>query len=1569
MKFLLRVIFFFLFLNLSVLPVFSLDEEYEEIDIEELRRRIFNEDPSEFLNYSIGDANVSLFFTGSWMGGFTFNPGFSKSPFGLSFSSPETPFLFKQEADITLSLWINDKWFVEANFLDTGSLAGSNLINTYRAGYEGFPGDFFQYAGIGNTGLDFPSFANLDLGGESPSSFGFYSRFGPENLTFHSLVRYDFASREERLFSGGRERTYHDMSPDNFLRGVSFVLPDTDISTDIIVYIEDEVNGVITDVSGRRWRIALPGEYAAGRTVGLLELSQKPDAMVAVYYSDGNYDTADFLDDVKNIFDDKIDLSNYPRKINFGGISALLIYEPGTFSPFEKLNAYRAPQNAAQNASLVVRSTGIEIKGFQLIQRSGALLELLISESDALLGSRSIYELLRDGTASDRRSLENMWPLAEDYPEIYIPPVNLFTQDMSIRFTSYSSVHGFYIGADVISGSVQVWRNGVQESGFSYNSSTGEVTINGNVSENDLVRITYLRKNSTSGAGSIAAGFGVIYDNKPFSAQAAAGIRWNITSDVFSEKDHSNMGTIGISAKAAWDYDFLSAHIAAAFTYAQTDTTGLYRVAGMEGNESVLYLPPESSFISNPPTSSYTSSLANSDLKADERADLTYRNYYDNNFLGSSLKPVEWNAPVVSGINRPYPVKDNYLNRQLITAEFTLDSTRNWTGFQVPLVYGSEIMPRAQVIEIPFRLYDFSGSTSDLKIIVQIGSLSSRDSAFTENPDLIWEEFIYPNNNPSNVEIIQDGQYQITRIRLSDDDRRRLTDVKFLRIIIVNESGVQISGRFMLAPPVIRGSSFRAVNFEDGIIKADNGNVFAAEVLDAAAEDLLNNNIVSRLHSNRNTQRALKIEWEDLEHGAGVDSRFQNIPLSDYRQLSFFFRPVYTVKTDDELRFVIASGPDSIDTPQLSAVIPMIVFTNNKWSKVTICYQGSGAGVYVDGSLVATATVDYNPHYVSFNETGRTSYIAILLDPVSNPPLNNGFVYIDEIILEDAIKLYRMNAGASFEYSKPGTLVSFNSLTVLSNFSFFSKLESEARIENQSADNQIQAGVTGRTGASVSLLGARITGNFSFNASAGLFDWNADHAVSRTFGLFSVNEKFYTSPAAQTTRHNIRLSFNSGFHADFSASSLLESSRLRQNWTFDIGYRSPNELIPVISLKTDASNVFPGTYNDNNYAFLWLSAWEDLLPNTGSQAQSRREGFQITLTQRTRPVGAVLTLDGRVNYTDANNVLNMENSNFISIPVILDKININFRAGRSFSRSLNYKSGDILNDTGKFTQFIDDSLVFWSVFPFYSMFADNIHNAMDKSTYDSPSSDLIFFMSFKDHFSAVVNLPASYNLASLFIPVSLSLRLERSLVQRMDTRSDILNISGSLRFSSINLFGAMGYKPVFSFYMADEFTHIIDAGFVIPKEGNYTWRAQSAISAGFRGFTGGVLSFKNTLSLRTNGWTESFISQWETPTNRSLTSILYDLIASSLKKQSAWLLFAVLFDSEYEQMRRESFEISFNKTDNYLSWNAAASHEEIVRILGRLNFSTFIKLALNQNIQTSVFSFNLQLGINLRIIF
>ena len=68
----------------------------------------------ELLNLSLGDSSVSLILAGRWKGTLEAGWGFALTPLGTTAITGDNPF-FAQEGDLTLSLWMMDRWFVEAS--------------------------------------------------------------------------------------------------------------------------------------------------------------------------------------------------------------------------------------------------------------------------------------------------------------------------------------------------------------------------------------------------------------------------------------------------------------------------------------------------------------------------------------------------------------------------------------------------------------------------------------------------------------------------------------------------------------------------------------------------------------------------------------------------------------------------------------------------------------------------------------------------------------------------------------------------------------------------------------------------------------------------------------------------------------------------------------------------------------------------------------------------------------------------------------------------------------------------------------------------------------------------------------------------------------------------------------------------------------------------------------------------------------------------------------------------------------------------------------------------------------
>ncbi|MDR2618679.1 MAG: hypothetical protein LBC62_07390, partial [Treponema sp.] len=1361
---------------------------------------------------------------------------------------------------------------------------------------------------------------------------------------------------------------------------------------------------------------------------------------------------SDYLGEVQSHFDltgRELDLKYYPQSggaagtgkpgaVSIGGVPALVVYEPGTFSPFERQNRYRAQWGSSADAALVRLSSGERVRGFEVLSLEDAS-ALLPGEEDSKV-RRGLYELVRDGASPSGRETAGRWPLAEAagteaWPELYLPGKQVFTGDIGIRFTNYGTPDVFFIGSDAVPGSVQVFRGGIAEPRFSYSPSTGIVSLSNPPGFNEIIRITYLRRSDERRTGSFAAGLGAFWDpDGPFSSRIGLGLRWNIENGSYSEAGTASPGTVGLGAEGRWDYDRLKAALTLGLGFEQPDTTGLYRAAGMEGNEIVLSLPSGNSFISEVPGTPPGFSTGN-------RAPLVYRSYRETSVIGtSSLTDIESGAGIVSGESGPYAAMDRNFSTQILAAEFELTGENYWTGFETPLGLDGAILERAKEIVVPFRLYGFSGATDKLTVTFQAGSLSGKGSGNPENPELIMEKSLFIGTSSSGSDIY-DTSPRLISFSLDDEDRRKLQNAAYLRVLVSAPglgSGETVSGRVLLAPPVVKGAGFRPVRIDgDRVEPAEDlgtkPSVAVREHTDTSLEAKYGDTI-SRLHSGGGRQRVLELQWEHFDDpslngpGAGADSRLGTVPLSNYRSLQFFMRRPKALDDSEQgtlnqakLRFFLGSGPQSPGRSRetaLDAVVPLSEFTAGpgEWVKVEIRYRGDSTGVFIDNEKAKSGSLTYHPEVWGAQSPSdpagtKSAYIAFFIipgEPSSGLPdgLPDGITAFDEVLLEDAVPSYRLNTGGSVEWRIPGTVAAIRGTPVVSDILLQAALESGAQ-GNPFDQGPGVFGMNGSSRGEASVLGARLSLHYSYALTAGNeesgagreFSWRAGHGVSRSWGPFSVSETFNDSPGDKAMDHRVSLDFSSVFRSSLSGEVSYQDERLRRKWNAGIGVK-PRES--PLNMSVDAGAEWTGNSdgpgeNLENYGLAWIDSWEPLVPDWGFGASRRDSKGSFITALETLPLGARLTLEGSAGFIEANKTTQAVSLGRLDLPWVPEFRNRQYRflfkGEREFRRSLFYESRDFRDDAARYGESVKDSLPLMFSLPFYSLGDPVLGDSMVKansgytfsgssasgSDYRDPS---LGYSRFSDRFETSLQMPADYGLSSFFIPSLISARIGRTLEQKMDTPLDTLSLGGGLRFQAVNMFGAFGAAPVFSFYQSDEFSHSVEGTASFPKGEKTSWTIRADQAASFHGFAGSELSLDNAFTVNSSSsvsrkarWTESLSVKWTVPAEKTLLSFIYEGVMGFANRRNSWLTLADIAGSDYEKLRIETLEFSYEHdpgsgaNDSLTRFSIILGHESVVRISGRLNLSVFAKLNCSEDLSTRVLSFLASLGTSLSVTF
>lgn len=375
------------------------------------------EAPQAVFEYSIDNVDVSFFLLGDWEAKLGFAAGVSWTPrsdgsYEQQITPPSqlqsTP--LKNIVDLVTSLWINNNFFFEASFR-SGFTDNSILIGYYGEG-------LLREVKIGNTDIGIQAYPFLRIVKGVTGSPGIVTTLATDSTVHEFVLRYDASNEVRRNFIGSSEYIIENRAVSEYVRGKHFLLPDQD-PQNLQVWLE-EASGVFgsetaSDNLGSSYRLLIAGEdYGLISNLGELHINPElPEGRILLHYSSGgssvsannhlgNIPIARLDNSSPEIsresvrfslmpggdFDEHfvkplnelmgfspalpgISIGSYSREID--GQKALVLYEPGLFSPFEIQAFYTVATQVEDvllrgktRASLPFRSTD---SGIQLSAR------------------------------------------------------------------------------------------------------------------------------------------------------------------------------------------------------------------------------------------------------------------------------------------------------------------------------------------------------------------------------------------------------------------------------------------------------------------------------------------------------------------------------------------------------------------------------------------------------------------------------------------------------------------------------------------------------------------------------------------------------------------------------------------------------------------------------------------------------------------------------------------------------------------------------------------------------------------------------------------------------------------------------------------------------------------------------------------------------------------------------------------------------------------------------------------------------------------------------------------------
>lgn len=1414
------------------------------------------ESPSALFASEIGDTDVDLFFTGFWkaslMGSFSFGYDSDQGTLVPAVFPDFAPgFLFRQIPDLTLSLWIREKYFFETTIQEDSSL------NTFMLGYRGAQDEFLRSVLIGNTGVQMGTYGFLNFPDQPSNSLGASAFMRSESTVHELMIRYEPSETTTVTFLGNNRREETLVGLPEYLSDRRFLLPDGNVEG-LIIYIQD-TEGTLSGGDGNRYRRLEPGEAYVSETDGLIEFVEPRTGRVLVYYTKGPDEVGDpalgtgFLagedGNIIDITQPAVDFAfgitylNIPPgdwgwQVTIEGNDALMIFEPGSFSPFALLNTYSLPENAP--AEEWRNSCVLLPKDDRYADGSAVPISV-----DTGAGFFTV-----ESAGSDLRDPARRYPFVVEYPLLYGPKREISEGYYGevLELTVLEPAEGFFIDPGAVPGSVSVRINGIAEPRFTVDYAVGEVTLGRRIFPEDTVEITYRTTGPGSG-GNIMMGIGNRFVLNPaWEIDLALGLNWNLASGSYTTRPGENPGSVLLTSGFSYGSDRFNASFDAGLSFATSDTGGLFRGPGMEEGGFYIGITEKNIYPSSVPASN----VGGHAVGRANRGRLIYTNFRTSSLLtGSVLMPYTWDAPADQVYSyetgqKPGPAAagsgGSSADNTVMVMDFEVSSSNHWVGAQIPLTADGGYIDLSGAESLSFywlgedlpadlecyvhlgaagedldddgildkesgpyaRGFPFNDPANGAVLLVGTGPDNGGDGV-VDSEDMNGNGILDAERNDQLVEKgvspLPGSSWTLAEVSFDSADRDRLHAVSAFRIVLVYTGTGDASGRLMVGGISVESSPYYGEADPPGTIKLRELYEFQVsppppQLLTEAFPEVLND-----FHPGDSSQKVLEIEWSNMDPGEEWTATGYTtpLPLEEYRNLEFYYRLPHVLPASGGTISVEITGSDGSG---LKVGLPAEV--RDEWAKVSVDLAGDT--VLVNGSDFPGASVTRT------DTTGTLSKIVI-----RGTGTTDGTMYIDEIHLKNAHIAVSAGAAGEAEYTYNGELVSINGVPVVSNL----RLREQTafigdRFASGFAESYAPGSISTATEAEADILFVGTAIDFELLWAPPRLSLSGGHEL--TIPSIPSPVVFTDRYSRQHDGEDYSFSRSNSLIVDiFGAAGLtlvqetaLLSNTLTQGWSGGI---VTTLSVPVtFSADTSFEQVSAGYAEPiSNYFAGWITGYRFFAPWHGDPAPEQAWEADAGLRIDTLPVGG--RLDHVLGFRQYGAAARRQR-NYASVAgelpmVFLAETPAEWTLTPRYGRS----SAHIMDTPGargfgtgffRFGTGYAAAEYFYGSIPFYEIFAP-----VQGDYFTSGSSD---FLDADYTAEAGLNLSrlSSSRIMDLFVPSAAGLGFIRALERRGINIEDTLTWDLSLRMTALNLFGRRGLRPLVRFYETDEFTTLIE---------------------------------------------------------------------------------------------------------------------------------------------------------------
>jgi hypothetical protein len=626
---------------------------------------------------------------------------------------------------------IGDRLFIEFNYDSKRSEGGiGEEKNIYSVMYRGKDDEFLKEATLGNKYLSIEDTRYIPIDEGNQDSFAVRALAGTGRLSLEGLFRYNVALDGSKSFTGFKKGVDMSALDIDYVKGVYFFLPDTQIDESSLLLYSSAEDGYDITVDGKKFTLLQRGEGydfdPSDGTISLMNSLDLDDELI-VYYEKSGVGVGDSSLGQNAIIDyDGVDPDG--GRTDFNETAYPEYFDTGKTYLYLKKQAFNSYWEM-KNVYFLEELEGSSVYDLQveLFLTGGGGVN---SNYDDLLGNYEVdptrgairFNFSDESFNPGGGFYPRPFPGVEPFGSTYTPPdptkpfdptnpiyggINYPAWDKSINtlhITYGFYAESFFLDFDLVPGSVQVTVNGrvLESKYYDVDHAFGIVTFEqGVINPSSNIEFAYKYTPFGGGDRDILAAAGVKYEGERFRAKNLTSFKTAIMGeeapDIESERKSvvKNATAVSFSLGAGEEEEGLYAHVDSeiAFSVTNKNMYGSAVIADMEGGEytRTVSLTDSNWMVA---TKSREMDLLN-DPYLGTRGNVLYKNYWlESFFYGDVLQTLSWNIPdshvfeysekagPYNTADRPTGGEDSSL---VIDYDFGTDSTNPYIAVVTPL--------------------------------------------------------------------------------------------------------------------------------------------------------------------------------------------------------------------------------------------------------------------------------------------------------------------------------------------------------------------------------------------------------------------------------------------------------------------------------------------------------------------------------------------------------------------------------------------------------------------------------------------------------------------------------------------------------------------------------------------------------------------------------------------------------------------------------------------------------------------------------------------------------------------